>query len=156
MTHPSLERYVIYGRLLFEYNDPSLAIWRELGSENMLQIRFSLKSKIFLKVRYLWMIPCRKQGTGSSSFPGTISIPNFKSISLTVEEFWKRYHRNCWSTKIFEAILNENLILKAHGCLLNILVEFIEASKTGFLSKIHQPYPEIFQIFWTNFAKPQF
>jgi hypothetical protein len=154
LTHPSLERYVIYGRLLFEYNDPSLAIWRELGSENMLQTRFSLNSRIFFfMLRHLWTLPSRKQGTMSSSFPSTISIPNFKSISLIVEEFWKRYHWNCWSIKKFEAILSEDMFLKSHGCLLNILVEFIEAPKTGFLSKIHQPYPEIFQFSWLISSK---
>jgi hypothetical protein len=41
----------------------------------------------------LWTLPGRKQCTMSSSFPNTITIPNFRSISLTVLEFWKRYHQ---------------------------------------------------------------
>jgi hypothetical protein len=57
--------------------------------------------KDLLKLRYLWTLPCRKQCMMSSSFLNTTPISNFKSISLTVIEFWKRYHWNCWSEKIW-------------------------------------------------------
>jgi hypothetical protein len=36
---------------------------------------------------------------GSSSFPSTTTIPNFRSLSLMVGEFWKRYHQNCENRK---------------------------------------------------------
>ncbi len=49
--------------------------------------------KSFQKWRYLWTLPGRKQCTRSSIFPSTITIPNFKPISQTVLEFWKRYHQ---------------------------------------------------------------
>ncbi len=48
----------------------------------------------FKNQRYLWTLPGRKTCMWSSSFPSTITIPNFKSIALTVGEFWKRYHQN--------------------------------------------------------------
>jgi hypothetical protein len=47
----------------------------------------------FQKWWYLWTLPGRKQCTRSSSFPSTITIINFKPLSLTVLEFWKRYHQ---------------------------------------------------------------
>jgi hypothetical protein len=47
----------------------------------------------FLARRHLWTLPGRKQCMWSSSFPHTITIPNFEPISLTVLEFWKRYYR---------------------------------------------------------------
>ncbi len=47
----------------------------------------------FLAWRNLCTLPGRKSCMWSSSFPNTTSIPNFKPISLTVIEFWKRYHQ---------------------------------------------------------------
>jgi hypothetical protein len=46
----------------------------------------------FMDWRHLWTLPVRKQVTRSSSFPSTITTPNSKPISQTIEEFWKRYH----------------------------------------------------------------
>ncbi len=48
----------------------------------------------FIDWRHLWTTPSGKTCMPSSSFPSTITIPNFRSISLTVAEFWKRYHQN--------------------------------------------------------------
>ncbi len=53
--------------------------------------------------RNLWTLPGRKQCMRSSSFPITITTPNFELISSTVEEFWARYHQNA---KIW--VLREN------------------------------------------------
>ncbi len=53
-----------------------------------------LGTKNLMDWRYLWALPVRKPCMGSSSFPNTTTIPNFKPISLTVMEFWKRYHQN--------------------------------------------------------------
>jgi hypothetical protein len=50
--------------------------------------------EFLLAWRNLWTLPGRKRCTRSSSFPNTIPMPNFKPISLTVLEFWKRYHQN--------------------------------------------------------------
>jgi hypothetical protein len=47
----------------------------------------------FMEWRYFWTSPGRKQPMWSSSFPTTITIPNFKSMSLDVLEFWKRYQQ---------------------------------------------------------------
>jgi hypothetical protein len=44
--------------------------------------------------RNLWTTPAGKTCMRSSTFPSTITIPNFRSISQTVGEFWKRYHQN--------------------------------------------------------------
>jgi hypothetical protein len=63
-----------------------------------------------LKLRYLWTLPGRKQCTRSSSFSSTITIPNLKPISSTVEEFWKRYHQNRWSTKSKTCLLSRQKI----------------------------------------------
>jgi hypothetical protein len=51
--------------------------------------------------RYLWTFPGRKQSTISSSFSNTTPLPNFKSISLTVLEFWKRYHHWVFKSCIY-------------------------------------------------------
>ncbi len=62
---------------------------------------------IDLILRLLWTLPGRKPRTMSSSFPSTITIPNFKPISLTVVEFWKRYHQ---TAKILKLRSNLNLV----------------------------------------------
>ncbi len=49
--------------------------------------------------RHLWIFPGRKQVTRSSSFPSTITTPNFKPISQTIGELWKRYHQKKKSEK---------------------------------------------------------
>ncbi len=48
---------------------------------------------LLLKWQYLWTYPDRKPRTKSSSFSNTNTTPNFQSFSLTVFEFWKRYHQ---------------------------------------------------------------
>ncbi len=51
-----------------------------------------IKNKNLLKLRYLWTLPGKKPYMMSSSFSNTTPMSNFKSISLAVIEFWKRYH----------------------------------------------------------------
>ncbi len=51
---------------------------------------FSHFFAFFLVWRNLWtLLSCMR----SSRFPNTTTIPNFRSISPTVIEFWKRYHQ---------------------------------------------------------------
>jgi hypothetical protein len=54
--------------------------------------------------RHLWTLPDRKQGTMSSSFPSTITTSNFKPLTLTVGEFWKRYHKKTASSYSDESL----------------------------------------------------
>ncbi len=69
---------------------------------------------------HLWTFSGRKQGTGSSSNSSTITIPNFRALSLAVLEFWKRYHQksemqwnsgDVWRLKKFSAA-EEQMIAK--------------------------------------------
>ncbi len=73
----------------YKYFDNKKAIGNQKHAFN------SVKSKYMnlLKLRYLWTLPGRKTCMMSSSPSNTTSISNFKSISLTVVEFWKRYHQ---------------------------------------------------------------
>ncbi len=66
---------------------------------------YPVKSKYInlLKLRYLWTLSGRKTCMMSSNPSNTTSISNFKSISLTVVEFWKRYHQkllNRWISEV--------------------------------------------------------
>jgi hypothetical protein len=63
-----------------------------------------LNSICFPIWRYFWTLPGRKSCMRSSSFSSTITIPNFEPLSVTVREFWKRYHQK---TK-FPVISDEN------------------------------------------------
>ncbi len=67
---------------------------RYLSKKRPLQLTVIFWNLGSIHWRYLWTLPGRKQCTRSSSFPSTIIIPNFKSISPTVLEFWKRYHQS--------------------------------------------------------------
>ncbi len=56
--------------------------WSDLGE-------FFFKLRLLIR---LSQVNAGKCNMTSFSFSSTITIPNFKPISLTVVEFWKRYH----------------------------------------------------------------
>ncbi len=59
--------------------------------------------------------PWWKQVTKSSSFPSTITTPNFKPISQTIGEFWKRYHQKKKSEKGVQKLkLRDGLEYSSH------------------------------------------
>jgi hypothetical protein len=63
------------------------------------------RSLFFLIRRNFWTLPGRKSCMLSSSFSSTITIPNFKPISVTVIEFWKRYHQSAQKSDLRWSII---------------------------------------------------
>ncbi len=56
--------------------------------------------KLRQSMKTLWTNPAGKTCMWSSSFSNPVTISNFKSISLTVAEFWKQYHQRAQKLKL--------------------------------------------------------